>query len=109
MADPGGVEACCLGFCCVGLLYSLNMEKLAQPHECTLGGSCVGAGFLWYSLSSSGLCFIAQCVTRRAIRKKYSIQGNVAFDCLISFCCCCCSVIQASMRMRTHSLFTSGR
>uniref|UniRef100_A0A7S0MN66 Uncharacterized protein n=1 Tax=Cryptomonas curvata TaxID=233186 RepID=A0A7S0MN66_9CRYP len=94
IADPGGVQACCLGFCCTGVLYSLNVEKLARPHECVLGGSCVGAGVVWYSLSYSGLCCIAQCVTRGAIRKKYSISGNVACDFLITCCCCCCSVIQ---------------
>ncbi len=96
-ADPGGVQACCLGFCCTAELYGLNMEKLTRPHECVLGGNCIAGGIVWYTLAGAyGSCWITQCVTRGAIRKKYSIPGNVVSDCLISFCCCCCAVIQAS-------------
>jgi Cys-rich protein (TIGR01571 family) len=104
VAYPGGVEACCLGFCCTGVLYGLNVEKLSRPHECTLGGSCVGAAAVWNGLAYSSLCFIAQCVARGAIRKKYSIPGNMVVDCLVSACCCYCSVIQASMRIVYDSI-----
>ena len=94
-ASPGGYQACCLGTFCTAVLYGLNVEKLGRPHECAIGGSCIGGGTVWYALAALyGSCWMAQCTTREAIRKKYAIQGNVAGDCLASFCCCCCSVIQ---------------
>ena len=94
-AAPGGVQACCLGFFCTAELYGLNVERLERPHECALGGSCIGAGVVWYSLAALyGSCWVAQCATRGAVRRRYSIPGNAACDCLVSLCCCCCAVIQ---------------
>ena len=95
VAEPGGVQACCLGFCCTEVLYGLNVEKLERPGECALGGSCLGGGLLWAVLAwTSGTCCIAQCAARQATRAKFGIPGNPGCDCLISACCCCCAVIQ---------------
>ena len=99
-AEPGGVQVCCLAFCCPGVIYGLNIENLSRPHHCPLGGSCMGAGVVWSGLAYSGLCCIAQCMGRAGIRKKYNIQGGVFVDCLFSTFCGCCALIQVLFKNR---------
>lgn len=105
-ASPGGYETCCLACCCPDIVYGLNVEKLARPHECSMGGSCVGAGVVWITLAcSTGLCCIAQSIARANIREKNGIEGGCATDVCISACCGCCALIQEYNEL--HSVMTA--
>ena len=93
-ASPGGVQVCCLACCCPGVVYALTIEKMSRPYDCPLGGSCVGAGVVWNGLACAGLCCVAQCLGRVAIREKREIEGGLLTDWLTIMCCSCCALIQ---------------
>ena len=105
----GSPEVCGLALCCPCVVFGLDMEMLARPTECALGGSCAGAAAVWVGFGMVGLCCLPQCLGRGAIRDKHGIEGGLVSDCLETTFCGCCALVQEYNEVHTHATFGSNR
>jgi len=110
--EPSGWSGFCLSFCCMSCAYGKLTEMMDRGDAPCAGDCCCCSCCLHWTLSGPCqhiLCLLCCCIpasgwfswpvhicTRRAIRKKYGIDGScsevgrlisIAFHCLV------CSVV----------------
>ena len=109
-------NSCCATCFCPCVVFGEITEKMS-PDETCFGGDQQGAcccyfllvalfqwaGFVdWFGTATfvfpCTLCL--RCPLRRAIRKKYNIEGSDCNDCMVSWCCSCCSLVQEYEEVR---------
>jgi len=63
---------------------------------------------MWGGAQYCGLGWVFNFISRGEIRTKYNLKGDVASDCLFSWCCPCCGLMQQEKEVIARSSGMGG-